>query len=164
MTTVPPAAAHPVNAELAPNDLTAENAVNAENAVPIGISTEVRALIAHPEPAVLTTLRADGSPSSSVMWLTVDGDSILLPTKRNRIKVRHIERDPRVSIVVYDRNQITRYVQITGTAELTDYRASSLIYDLSELYTGSRAHQGADDREDLRVVIRVTPERIFFRS
>lgn len=149
MTTVPPAP---------------DRTKAAQPGAPTQIPTPVRELIARPEPAVLTTLRADGSPSSSVMWLTIEGDSILLPTKRNRIKARHIERDPRVSIVVYDRTDITRYAHITGSAELTDHRASTLIYDLSELYTGSRAHQGADDREDLRVVIRVTPERIFYRS
>src|SRR5690606_1248213 len=109
-------------------------------------------------------LRADGSPSSSVMWLTVEDGAILLPTKRNRVKVRHIERDPRVTIVVYDRGHIARYAEIAGRAELTEHRASTLIYDLSETYTGSRAHAGDDDREDLRVVIRVTPERIYYRS
>jgi PPOX class probable F420-dependent enzyme len=120
-------------------------------------------LIARPEPAVLTTIRADGSPSSSVMWVTAEDDTLLLPTKLNRVKVRHIQRDPRVTVLIYDRVEIQRYVEISGRAELTDHRASTLIYDLAESYTGSRAHQGADDREDLRVVIRVHPERIVVR-
>lgn len=123
-----------------------------------------RELIDRPEPGVLTTVGPDGSPRSSVMWLARDGDVVLLPTKRNRAKVADIERDPRVSLVVYDRVHIERYVQIRGIAELTDERAATLVYDLAEAYTGTRAHTGADDREDLRVVVRVVPQKVFVRG
>ncbi len=50
----------------------------------------------------MTTLRADGSPHSTVVWVDCDGDDVLFNTARGRAKERHLLADPRVSVVTVD--------------------------------------------------------------
>ena len=62
---------------------------------------------------VLATINADGSPQQTVMWyLPVDGDTILMNTKKGRVKDRNLDRDGRVSLCVEDGQ---RYVSMRGT-------------------------------------------------
>ena len=51
----------------------------------------------NPYYAVLTTLRPDGSPHSTVVWIDVDESGRpAFNTARGRAKPRHIENDPRI--------------------------------------------------------------------
>jgi PPOX class probable F420-dependent enzyme len=62
---------------------------------------------------VLATVNADGSPQQTVMWyLPVDGDTILMNTKKGRVKDKNLVRDGRVSLCVEDGQ---RYVAMRGT-------------------------------------------------
>ena len=62
---------------------------------------------------VLATVNADGSPQQTVMWyLPVDGDTILMNTKKGRVKDQNLERDGRVSLCVEEGQ---RYVSMRGT-------------------------------------------------
>src|SRR6516165_7748940 len=62
--------------------------------------------------AVLSTINPDGSPPSSVIWATYDGDEVVFSTILGRRKTRNMERDPRVSLCVYDRADPYRYVEV----------------------------------------------------
>ncbi|NUT94539.1 MAG: PPOX class F420-dependent oxidoreductase, partial [Saccharothrix sp.] len=68
----------------------------------ISLSASTRALVDGPNYATISTINADGSPHSSVMWITRDGDDLLFSTLRDRVKERNARRDPRVSISVWD--------------------------------------------------------------
>jgi PPOX class probable F420-dependent enzyme len=48
--------------------------------------------------AHLSTINSDGSPQVSVVWVGLDGDDLLSAHMNRRVKVRNIERDPRVVI------------------------------------------------------------------
>ena len=62
---------------------------------------------------VLATVNADGSPQQTVMWyLPVDGDTILMNTKKGRVKDKNLVRDGRVSLCVEEGQ---RYVAMRGT-------------------------------------------------
>lgn len=65
--------------------------------------------------AVLATINPDGMPQQSTMWYYVDGDEIVMNTRRGRIKERNLARDPRLSFCVEDGYE---YVTLTGTATL----------------------------------------------
>jgi PPOX class probable F420-dependent enzyme len=62
--------------------------------------------------AVLGTTNADGSPQQTVMWYRLEGDTIVMNTKRGRMKDRNLSRDPRASLCVADGR---RYVTVNGT-------------------------------------------------
>jgi PPOX class probable F420-dependent enzyme len=62
---------------------------------------------------VLATVNADGSPQQTVMWyLPVDGDTILMNTKKGRVKDRNLSQDGRASLCIEEGQ---RYVAMRGT-------------------------------------------------
>ncbi|WP_127505799.1 PPOX class F420-dependent oxidoreductase [Actinoplanes solisilvae] len=46
--------------------------------------------------AHLTTLNADGSPQVSIIWIGLDGDDVVSGHLPRNVKIRNMERDPRV--------------------------------------------------------------------
>lgn len=57
---------------------------------------QLRELIESGPLAHLSTVNADGSPQVSVVWIGLDGDDLVSGHMRRYVKVRNIERDPRV--------------------------------------------------------------------
>ncbi len=61
-----------------------------------GLPSELRELIESGPLAHLSTINADGSPQVTVIWIGLDGDDVLSGHMGRYLKVRNIERDPRV--------------------------------------------------------------------
>jgi PPOX class probable F420-dependent enzyme len=57
---------------------------------------ELRDLIESGPLTHLSTINADGSPQVSVVWIGLDGDDIVSGHMSRYLKLRNIERDPRV--------------------------------------------------------------------
>ena len=113
----------------------------------------------NPFVGTVTTLRADGSPHSTVVWVDTDGDAVLFNTARGRAKERHILRDPRVSVAVVDPQDAFRWVAVTGTAELVDDGADSHIDRLAKQYLGADSYPFRNAAEQ-RVIVRITVDRV----
>jgi PPOX class probable F420-dependent enzyme len=108
--------------------------------------------------ATLSTINPDGAPQSSVIWVKRDGDDILFSTIRGRRKTKNMERDPRVSICMFDPADPYAYVEIRGRVELTEKDGRELINELSLRYDGVAFR--VEPPEVVRVVCRVTPDRV----
>ena len=85
---------------------------------------------------VMATIRSDGMPSQSVVWFDLDPereDTIVLNTKAGRVKHRHLQRDPRISLCFEDGYD---YVTLEGRVELDDEPVQGLrvIQDLARRY------------------------------
>ncbi|MFI0445597.1 TIGR03618 family F420-dependent PPOX class oxidoreductase [Actinomadura sp. 6N118] len=52
--------------------------------------------------ATFVTINADGTPQTSLMWITRDGDDLVFGVEGHRLKVRNLRRDPRVTVVIED--------------------------------------------------------------
>jgi len=107
--------------------------------------------------AVLATLNPNGAPQSSVIWLKRDGDDVLFSTIRGRRKTKNMERDPRVSICLYDPADPYAYVEIRGSVEMTENGGRELINELSLRYDGVGFR--VEPPDVIRVICRVTPDR-----
>jgi PPOX class probable F420-dependent enzyme len=90
-----------------------------------------------PNPAVITSLRPDGSPHAVATWYDWDDGLALLNMDESRLRLRFMRRDPRVALCVLDEEswyrQVTlfgRIVQIEDDADLAD------IDRLAVRYTG----------------------------
>ncbi|WP_018500564.1 PPOX class F420-dependent oxidoreductase [Parafrankia discariae] len=59
---------------------------------------ELKDLIESGPMAHLTTINADGSPQVTVIWIGLDGDEIVTGHMSRQVKLRNIERDPRVAL------------------------------------------------------------------
>ena len=57
---------------------------------------ELRDLIVSGPMAHLSTINADGSPQVTVIWIGLDGDDLVSGHMSWQVKLRNIERDPRV--------------------------------------------------------------------
>jgi PPOX class probable F420-dependent enzyme len=109
--------------------------------------------------AVIGTVNPNGAPQSSVVWIKRDGDDVLFSTIRGRRKTLNLEREPRVSICLYDPADPYVYVEIRGEVSMTEEGGPELINELSLRYSGEEFH--AEPPENVRVVCRVTPQRVF---
>ncbi len=107
---------------------------------------------------VLSTINPDGAPQSSVIWAKQDGGDVVFSTIRGRRKTRNMERDPRVSICVYDPANPYRYVEVRGTVGMVEDGGPELIDELSRMYDGKPFVEKVPGVT--RVVCRVTATRV----
>jgi PPOX class probable F420-dependent enzyme len=111
--------------------------------------------------AIVTTLNPDGGPQSSVIWGTYDGDDVLFSTILGRRKTLNMQRDPRVSFIVYNPADPYHYVEVRGTVTITEEGGRKLINDLSLGYRGQ--DYPVEPPENVRVVCRLTPTKVVDR-
>jgi PPOX class probable F420-dependent enzyme len=108
---------------------------------------------------MLATLRKDGSPQVTPVWVDWDGENVLVNTLRARAKPAQVERDPRVEIAVFNGENPYQHVRIAGTAELTTEGAEEHIDKLSLKYVGEPSYPWRAPGDE-RVIIRIRPERV----
>ncbi len=114
-------------------------------------------LLTAPNYGNVTTVRSDGSPHVTPVWVDWDGRHVLFNTARGRAKECHLRRDPRASISVVDPENPYRYLSVSGTAELDEEGAREHIDRLALRYRGEPfpRHPG-----EQRVIVRIRPERV----
>jgi PPOX class probable F420-dependent enzyme len=61
-----------------------------------GLPRELRNLIESGPMTHLSTINPDGSPQVTVIWIGLDGDDLVSGHMSRHLKLRNIERDPRV--------------------------------------------------------------------
>jgi PPOX class probable F420-dependent enzyme len=122
-----------------------------------------RAFLESPFAGVVTDLRPDGSPHSTVVWVDVDDEGVSFNTAWPRAKPRYLANDPRASLVVIDPQDAYRWIAIDGTVTLTEEGANEQIDRLAKKYVGLDAYpwHKPDER---RVSVRITPTRIEARG
>ncbi|MFI9209068.1 PPOX class F420-dependent oxidoreductase [Streptomyces sp. NPDC053253] len=130
--------------------------------MPLEMNDTVRSLLDAPHPAVLSTLNPDGSPQSSVVWVSRDGGEVLISTEQGRRKERNILRDPRVGLTVFDLANPYLYVEIRGTATVTEDAGRAVAVRIAEEYLGPGGGKEYLEAppEEVRVVVRITPTKI----
>jgi PPOX class probable F420-dependent enzyme len=130
--------------------------------VTVSLNDAVRKLLDEPNYAVLGTINPDGSPQTSLVWLGRDGDDVVISTAARRRKERNIQRDPRVSLSVWDRADPERYAEIRGLAAIQPDPGRELAVELAEKYEGPGAGQQFLDlpADVVRVAIRITAQHV----
>lgn len=122
-----------------------------------------RAFLENPFVGVVTDLRPDGSPHSTIVWVDVDDDGVSFNTAWPRAKPRYLSNDPRVSLTVVDPGDPYRWISIGGEATLVDGGANEQIDRLAKKYAGLDAYPWHKP-EETRVSVRITPMRIESRG
>lgn len=123
------------------------------------LNDSARDVIDGPHVAVLATSNRDGRPQSSVIFIKRDGDTVLFSTIKGRLKTRNMTRDPRVSLVVVDKNNAGRYVEIRGTVDITDDPDKTLMYEMYDRYMGGATPPPEPDAH--RLIVRITLEKLW---
>ncbi len=110
--------------------------------------------------ATLATILPSGQPHLSVVWVERDGDDILVSTVKGRRKHLNLVADPRVSLLVYPKSNPYSYVEVRGVAEMTEEGGRELIDRLARQYTGADRYTMDDGTDNVRVVVRIHPEKV----
>lgn len=122
----------------------------------VPVPPEVDALLAQPNPAVVATLRSDGSPHTVPTWYDWEDGRVLLNMDESRLRLRHLRRDPRVALTVLAGDDWYKHVSLLGRiVSIHDDTALADIDRLALRYTG-HAFRTRDRR---RVSAWMQPER-----
>jgi PPOX class probable F420-dependent enzyme len=111
----------------------------------------------------LTTLLPGGHPQTQVMWVDANERQLLINTEVHRQKFRNVERDPRVTVTIWDAEDPYRFVEVRGEVveKVKGQEAREHIDELSHKYRG-KPYQTQIQSE--RVVLRIAPSRQVVRT
>ncbi|HEX5013888.1 MAG TPA: PPOX class F420-dependent oxidoreductase [Candidatus Limnocylindrales bacterium] len=131
------------------------------------IPTSHRDLVECPPVAALTTLGADGSPQTSVVWCDFDGTFVRVNTMRGFAKERNMRRDPRVTLLCYDPRDDLRYLEVRGTViEMSEDGAGRHLDELASKYVGRPMRYFGDcipagfAETEIPVLCRIRPDHV----
>ena len=119
---------------------------------------KVRTLAEGPNFAALTTVLPDGQPQTHIMWVGCDDEHLIINTEVHRRKFKNIERDPRVTVTIWDADNPYSFVEVRGQVvdTVTGDEARGNIDALSQKYMG---RDYASDIQSERVILRIAPDR-----
>ena len=113
----------------------------------------------NPFVGVVTTLREDGSPHSTVVWVDVEDGKPSFNTALGRAKPKHLQHDPRASLLVVDPNDAYKWVAVNGRTKLTEDGADAQIDKLAKKYIGKDQYPWRKPTET-RVKVLIEPEKV----
>jgi PPOX class probable F420-dependent enzyme len=113
----------------------------------------------NPYVGVVTTLREDGSPHSTIVWVEQQGGEISFNTATGRAKETHLANDGRLSLVVVDPQNAYQWVSVTGHGELTRDDADPQIDRLAKKYLGQDEYPWRKPEEE-RLKVRIRADKI----
>lgn len=113
--------------------------------------------LALPLVAVLATYRRDGSVLLSPVWHHWRDGGFDVVSAPNDIKVRHLRRDARASILVYDNEPPYRGVEIRTTAQLREVDRADVVREMAVRYLGSEAGEAYAATSADSILIRLEP-------
>ena len=82
--------------------------------------SEIATFIEEQKNLQVATIGPDGAPHLTTLWFAVVDDAIVFETFTKSQKIRNLERDPRITVLLEDGTEYENLcgVQISGTAEL----------------------------------------------
>ena len=115
-------------------------------------------LLERPFVAVLATYRPDGSVLLSPVWHEWRDGGFNVVTGSGDIKVTHLRRDPRASIVVYEHEPPYRGIEVRGEALLEP--AGDAVRRIASRYLGDEGGTAYADGAGDDTLIRLEPGRL----
>jgi PPOX class probable F420-dependent enzyme len=130
--------------------------------VAAALDPRVRKLAQAPNFATLSVILRSGRPMTHVMWVDADENHVLINTEAHRAKFRAVERDPRVTVTIWQREDPYTYAEVRGQVVETvrGPEARAHIDSLSRKYRGKDYDDAAITSE--RVILRIAPETVRF--
>jgi PPOX class probable F420-dependent enzyme len=126
-----------------------------------------RDLFQEPVHGVLTTMMPGGMPQSSIVWVDYDGEYVLINTTLERQKGRNMQANPKVTILVIDPKDSSRWIEVRGQVrEMTRDCAEAHADKLTQRYCPNKRHFYGDiyppeqKEKETRVIVRIAPVKI----
>ncbi|MFF7376843.1 PPOX class F420-dependent oxidoreductase [Streptomyces massasporeus] len=98
---------------------------------------EADELLGRPNPCVMATLRSDGTPVSAATWYAWQDGRVLINLDEGRVRLKHLRRDPRVTLTVLAADDWYTHVTLIGrVTEMYDDEDLADIDLLARRYIG----------------------------
>ncbi len=151
-----------------PTHVAAAHALQVVSAVTIVLPDSHRDLFECPVHGVLATLMPDGQPQSSIVWVDYDGSYVLINTTMERQKGRNMQADPRVSLLVIDPANGSRWIEVRGIVATIQRQGAEAHADrLAQRYSGGEKQRFYGDvypearrEQETRVIVKIAPQKV----
>ena len=125
------------------------------------LSEFVIGLATGPNPAYLATVNADGAPQVTPVWIDYEDGHLLVDAAVGTLKLRNVQRDPRVAVSIAEDGNLYTKVDIRG--EVVGYikgeRAVAQMDLLAQRYLGMETNPWAVPGQE-RVIMKIAPMRV----
>ena len=125
-----------------------------------------RDLLVGPLYGVFSTMMPDGQPQSSIVWVDYDGTYVLINTTLERQKGRNMRANPRVTLLVIDPKDVSRWIEVRGNVVEIRREGSEAHADkLTQLYTSKHRFYGdiypvEQKHKETRVIFKIEPIKV----
>jgi PPOX class probable F420-dependent enzyme len=122
----------------------------------VPVPPDVDEFLSRPNPAVVATLRPDGSPHSAATWYDWEDGRVLLNMADSRLRLGFLRSDPRAALTVLGDENWYRHVSLLGRVVSIEDDV-----DLADIDRLARRYTGRDysRRDQKRVSAWLEPDR-----
>jgi len=121
--------------------------------------SEVHKLLSDPNFAVVSTFNADGSILSTIVWISAEDSIVAVNSAKGRRWPANLERDPRITALVYEAGNPYNYVGIRGRVTATTEGADEHINALTKKYINQDEYPFRQPGEE-RIKFVIQPDHI----
>jgi PPOX class probable F420-dependent enzyme len=121
---------------------------------------EMDAFLAEPRNAIVATLNPDGSAQLSPIWFVWEDGVVYFSTTKHRLKVKNLQRDPRISFVVDDPGPPQRTVTFRGEVQSIEEGLGTVTERIARKYSPDGSAYESIANTPGRVVVAFRPSRI----
>jgi PPOX class probable F420-dependent enzyme len=121
---------------------------------------ELGDLLEQPLVAVLATYRRDGGVLLSPVWHQWRDGGFDVVVGPNDVKLKHLRRDPRASVLVYEHEPPYRGLEARGEARLESEGAAEAISSMAIRYLGPEDGPAYAATVTDSVLVRLEPEHV----
>ncbi len=112
----------------------------------------------------LATVRVDGTPHVTPLWIDHDGDTVLVNVRVERVKAANMRERPAVAISIVDPRNPNRYLTITGVVVSWSEQGWREHMDkLSHRYMKVARYPWSFPGER-RAIFRIAPMHVYFET
>ena len=123
----------------------------------------VQALLAKPNFAVVSTKGQDGTIHSAVVWVDVEDGRLAINSAVGRKWPTDLERNPTITVLVYDLSNPYEYVEVRGRATPRLEGAEEHIDRLAKKYMDADSYPFRKEGEQ-RITFLVDADRVVHRK
>jgi hypothetical protein len=118
---------------------------------------EFESLLDAAAPAVLTTYRQDGTAVPSPVWYRLHEDAFEVVIAQGDVKLRHLDRRPRCSLLIFESVPPFRGLRVEGEPTLTNQDVTPVRRSIASRYLGpDLGARFAADQSPSGVVLRLS--------
>ena len=120
----------------------------------------MQSLLEAPSPAVLTTYRKDGSALVTPVWFRWADGAFEVVIAEGDVELRHLARDPRCALLVFEAVLPFRGVEVRGAPELLERDVTEERIAIAGRYLGDEAGRrfAAERKSPTSVLLRLVPD------